>query len=137
MNLTKKFFILLAVFCVICSVAVISAADISGDNGGWVGSQYNATEQGGWAGSQYNATEQGGWAGSQYNATAENALANATNTTNTTNATNGTANVTGNSTHNATNSTLPHNLLATGNPILVLLVIAVVAGGIAALRRRK
>ena len=144
MDLIKKFFILLAVFCVIGSAAAISAADVSGDNGGWAGSQYqddaggwagsqyNATEQGGWAGSQYNATEHGGWAGSQYNATAENAANNATH-----NATNGTVHGAGNSTHNATNATSPHTLLATGNPILLLLGVTAAAGGYAALRRRN
>ena len=131
MDLIKKFFILLAVFCVIGSAAAISAADVSGDNGGWAGSQYQ-DDAGGWAGSQYNATEHSGWAGSQYNATAENAANNATH-----NATNGTAHGAGNSTHNATNATSPHTLLATGNPILLLLGVTAAAGGYAALRRRN
>ena len=64
---------------------------------------------------------------------------NASNSSNSSNATN----VTTNSTHNATNvtanTTTPqsHSLLAAGNPILLILVVACADGGIYAIKRRK
>ena len=136
----KKFFVLLAIFCVIGSAAAVCAADVSDDfdsqalgqsddfDGGWAGSQY---EDGGWAGSQYQ--DDGGWAGSQYNETLENATANATNTTN---ITNDTADTTAPVVANQTNATAPHTMLATGNPILALLAVSAVLGGCAIYKRK-
>jgi len=40
-------------------------------------------------------------------------------------------------TPNATNATAPHTMLATGNPILILLGVTAAIGGYAALRRRN
>ncbi len=140
MDVMKKFFVLLAIFCVIGSAAAVCAADVSDDfdsqalgqsddfDGGWAGSQY---EDGGWAGSQYQ--DDGGWAGSQYNETLENATANATNTTN---ITNDTANTTAPVVANQTNATAPHTMLATGNPILALFAVSAVLGGYSVLRRK-
>jgi len=148
MDLSKKLLTLLAIFCVIASAGVVCAAD-NGDNlgtvyaddmsgyagsqyedGGYAGSQYQ--DDGGWAGSQYNASEEnGGWAGSQYNETLENA--NATNTTHVAAAgepTNATTNITA-------NATSSQHMLATGNPILLLVGVCAVAGGYAVLRRKE
>ena len=148
MNISKKLLTLLAIFCVIASVGAVCAAD-NGDNlgtnyaddmsgyagsqyedGGYAGSQYQ--DDGGWAGSQYNASEEnGGWAGSQYNETLENA--NATNTTHVAAAgepTNATTNITA-------NATSSQHMLATGNPILLLVGVCAVAGGYAVLRRKE
>ena len=111
------------------------------DDGGWAGSQYEDggyagsqyQDDGGWAGSQYNeSAEDHGWAGSQYNETLENANAtgNATG--------NATAPVAANTTAtNATNATAPQGMLATGNPILLLLGVTAVAGGYVVLRRKQ
>ena len=110
MALMKKFLVLLAIFCIIGSVAAVSAADESGDLGGYVGSQYQ---------------DDGGWAGSQYNATLENAVGAPVNGT----AQNATANVTGNA---STSNTMP----AAGNPILALFAVTAVLGGSAALKRK-
>jgi len=149
MDLSKKLLTLLAIFCVIASAGVVCAAD-NGDylgsnyaddmrgyagsqyeDGGYAGSQYQ--DDGGWAGSQYNeSAEDHGWAGSQYNETLENANAtgNATG--------NATAPVAANTTAtNATNATAPQNMLATGNPILLLLGVTAVAGGYVVLRRKQ
>ena len=148
MDLSKKLLTLLAIFCVIASAGVVCAAD-NGDNlgtvyaddmsgyagsqyedGGYAGSQYQ--DDGGWAGSQYNASEEnGGWAGSQYNETLKNA--NATNTTHVAAAgepTNATTNITA-------NATSSQHMLATGNPILLLVGVCAVAGGYAVLRRKE
>ena len=43
MDIMKKFLILLAIFCIVGSVAAVSAADMASDMGGYAGSQYNAT----------------------------------------------------------------------------------------------
>ena len=148
MDLSKKLLTLLAIFCVIASAGVVCAADngdylgsnyaddMSGyagsqyEDGGYAGSQYQ--DDGGWAGSQYNASEEnGGWAGSQYNETLENA--NATNTTHVAAAgepTNATTNITA-------NATSSQHMLATGNPILLLVGVCAVAGGYAVLRRKE
>jgi LPXTG-motif cell wall-anchored protein len=142
MNLSKKLLTLLAIFCVIASAGVVCAADNDGgyvgidyvddmgdyagsqyDDGGWAGSQY---EDGGYAGSNYQ--DDGGWAGSQYNETAENAAANQTAPAA------GEPTGTTNMTANATSS---HTMLATGNPILILLGVSAVLGGAAVLRRKN
>ena len=137
MDISKKLLALLAIFCVIASAGVVCAEDNgdligidnSTDQGGWAGSQYQ--DEGGWAGSQYNDTEggwagsqyqdDGGWAGSQYNETLENAAGAPVNDT------------VQNSTANAT---APHSMLATGNPIL-LVAVAAVLGGAALVTRKK
>ncbi|MBE6508932.1 MAG: hypothetical protein E7Z77_05890 [Methanobrevibacter sp.] len=133
MDIMKTYLALLIIFCIIGSAAAVCAADV-GDN-------FDAQALG-----QSNDFD-GGWAGSQYNATLENATTaidatNAINTTNVTNATNATdvtanttAPVVANST-NSTNSTVPHNMLATGNPILLLLGVSAVLGGYTVLRKK-
>lgn len=122
MNLSKKLLTLLAIFCVIASAGVVCAAD---NDGGYVGSDY-ADGMGSYAGSNYQ--DDGGWAGSQYNETAENAAANQTAPAagEPTGATNMTA-----------NATSSHTMLATGNPILILLGVSAVLGGAAVLRRKN
>ncbi|WP_295116147.1 LPXTG cell wall anchor domain-containing protein [uncultured Methanobrevibacter sp.] len=141
MDISKKLLALLAIFCVVVSAGVVCAADYDGGNlgsdyaddmGGYSGSQY---EDSGYAGSNYQ--DDGGWAGSQYNETLENAAANQT-AQNTTNATGLAAgeptNVTDNMTANATST---NTMLATGNPILMLLGVSAILGSAAVLRRRK
>jgi hypothetical protein len=151
MDLSKKILTLLVICCVIASATAVCAADVNTgngynatsdingvsesqyqDNGGWAGSQYQ--DKGGWAGSQYQ--DEGGWAGSQYNETLENGThvpsAGAPN--------NATSNTTGsvaqNTTSNATAPT-PHNMLATGNPIVMLLGVTAIIGGYAVLKRKN
>jgi LPXTG-motif cell wall-anchored protein len=121
MNLSKKLLTLLAIFCVIASAGVVCAAD---NDGGYVGIDY-VDDMGDYAGSQY---DDGGWAGSQYNETAENAAANQTAPAA------GEPTGTTNMTANATSS---HTMLATGNPILILLGVSAVLGGAAVLRRKN
>ena len=164
MDLSKKLLTLLAIFCVIASAGVVCAADngdylgsnyaddMSGyagsqyedggyagsqyqDDGGWAGSQY---EDGGYAGSQYQ--DDGGWAGSQYNETLENSYAS--NSSSASNATNNTheaaAGEPTNTTTNMTVDTTPsHKMLATGNPVVLLLGVCAVAGGYVLLRRKN
>ena len=144
MDLIKKFFVLIAIFCVIGSASAVCAADVSDgvaalsesqyqDEGGWAGSQYQ--DEGGWAGSQYQ--DEGGWAGSQYNET-ENNVYSTTNTTNTTaNETNETANESAPEVAETTgNATVPHSMFATGNPIFALLGVSALLGGYTILRRK-
>ena len=140
MDIMKKLLVLLAIFCIIGSVAAVSAADGYDDlggyagsqyqDGGYAGSQYDENEQGGYAGSQYQ--DDGGWAGSQYNETLENATGAPANATANANAT------AVSPVENATaNATAPHTMLATGNPILVLLAVGAVLGGASVICRRK
>ena len=127
MDIMKKFFVLLAIFCVIGSAATVCAADVGDDLGAQALNQSDDFD-GGWAGSQYQ--DDGGWAGSQYNETLENATANATNTTN------DTANTAAPVVANQTNATAPHTMLATGNPILALFAVSAVLGGYTILKRK-
>ena len=127
MDVMKKFFVLLAIFCVIGSAATVCAADVGDDLGAQALNQSDDFD-GGWAGSQYQ--DDGGWAGSQYNETLENATANATNTTN------DTANTAAPVVANQTNATAPHTMLATGNPILALFAVSAVLGGYTVLKRK-
>ena len=127
----KKILAILAIFCVLVSAGAVCAADDFGqlgsnyaDDSGYVGSNYQdyddgiADDDSGYAGSNYQ--DDGGWAGSQYNETLENATAQAAGEP--TNATNATGSV--------------HSMLATGNPILILLVVAAVLGGYVVYKRR-
>ena len=127
----KKNIAILAIFCVLVSAGAVCAADDFGqlgsnyaDDSGYVGSNYQdyddgiADDDSGYAGSNYQ--DDGGWAGSQYNETLENATAQAAGEP--TNATNATGSV--------------HSMLATGNPILILLVVAAVLGGYVVYKRR-
>ena len=124
MDLSKKILAILAIFCVLVSAGAVCAADDFGqlgsnyadDDSGYAGSNY---EDGGYAGSNYQ--DDGGWAGSQYNETLENATANAAGEpTNATNATVGSV----------------HSMLATGNPILILLAVGAVLGGYVVFKRK-
>lgn len=125
----KKILAILAIFCVLVSAGAVCAADDFGQ----LGSNY--ADDSGYAGSNYQ--DDGGWAGSQYNETLENATANAAGEpTNATNATNITAQAAGEPT-NATNATESvQSMLATGNPILILLVVVAVLGGYVVYKRR-
>ena len=127
----KKNIAILAIFCVLVSAGAVCAADDFGqlgsnyaDDSGYVGSNYQdyddgiADDDSDYAGSNYQ--DDGGWAGSQYNETLENATAQAAGVP--TNATNATGSV--------------HSMLATGNPILILLVVAAVLGGYVVYKRR-
>lgn len=127
----KKNIAILAIFCVLVSAGAVCAADDFGqlgsnyaDDSGYVGSNYQdyddgiADDDSGYAGSNYQ--DDGGWAGSQYNETLENATAQAAGEP--TNATNATGSV--------------HSMLAIGNPILILLVVAAVLGGYVVYKRR-
>ena len=131
MDFSKKLLTLLAVFCVIASATAVCAADVNADDG-YVGTSYDGMN----GVSESQNQDDGGWAGSQYNETLENGthVPSAGAPTNTTG--NTTTPVEHNTTANATSST-SHNLLATGNPILVLLVVNAIIGGYAVLRRRK
>ena len=150
MDIMKKLLVLLAIFCIIGSAAAVSAADVYDDlggyagsqyqdggyagsqyqDGGYAGSQYDENEQGGYAGSQYQ--DDGGWAGSQYNETLENATGAPVNAT-----ANATATAVSPVENATANATAPHTMLATGNPILVLLAVGAVLGGAAVITRRK
>ncbi len=116
MDVIKKFFVLLAIFCVIGSAAAVCAADVGDDLGAQALNQSDDFD--------------GGWAGSQYNETLENATANATN------ATDVPANTTAPVAGNANNATAAHTMLATGNPILALLAVSAVLGGCAIYKRK-
>ena len=133
MDLIKKFFVLIAIFCVIGSASAVCAADVSDGVAALSESQYQ--DEGGWAGSQYQ--DEGGWAGSQYNET-ENNVYSTTNTTNTTaNETNETANESAPEVAETTgNATVPHSMVATGNPIFALLGVSALLGGYTILRRK-
>lgn len=101
------------------------------------------TNDGGWAGSQYNGNVENGHQGAPeidpdyaHNEAAGepiNATGNATD--------NATTNVTGNATaqvaqNQTANATSAHTMLATGNPILLLLGVTAVLGAGAVLRKR-
>ena len=130
MDFSKKLLTLLAIFCVIASATAVCAADVNADDG-YVGTSYDGMN----GVSESQNQDDGGWAGSQYNETLENGthVPSAGAPTNTTG--NSTTPVEHNTTANATSTS--HNLLATGNPILVLLVVNAIIGGYAVLRRRK
>ncbi len=149
-ELIKKILAVLAIFCVLASAGAICAADNYGDlgysyaddNSGYAGSNYQddygyADDNSGYAGSNYQ--DDGGWAGSQYNETLENATANAAgepaNATNTNNTTAQAAGEPANTT-NATAS-IPHSMLATGNPIILLMAVGAAFGGYTVLKREK
>ena len=100
------------------------ATDNVDDLGDYAGSQY---DDGGYAGSNYQ--DDGGWAGSQYNETLENQTAQNATAIAAGEATNATANMTA-------NATSAHTMLATGNPVLLLLGVSAVLGGAAVLRRK-
>nr|WP_295159669.1 hypothetical protein [uncultured Methanobrevibacter sp.] len=155
MNITKKLLTLLAIFCVIASAGAVCAADADMDgtylsavddmgvgdhpdfddiddayDGGWAGSQYNGNVENGHPGApeidpDYAHDEA---AGEPTNATG-NATDNATANT--------TANTTAQAVQNQTaNATAAHHMLATGNPILLLLGVTTVLGAGAVLRKR-
>ncbi|WP_407410234.1 hypothetical protein [Methanobrevibacter sp.] len=158
MNITKKLLTLLAIFCVIASAGAVCAADANADIDGTylsavddmvgVGDHPDFDDiddayDGGWAGGQYNGNMEDGHPGAPEidpdyahdEAAGEpiNASGNATN--------NLTANTTGNATAQAVqnqtaNATSAHNMLATGNPILLLLGVTAVLGAGAVLRRK-
>ena len=94
MDLIKKFFVLIAIFCVIGSASAVCAADVSDGVAALSESQYQ--DEGGCAGSQYIETE--------------NNVYSTTNTTNTTaNETNETANESAPEVAETTgNATVPH-----------------------------
>ena len=141
MDLSKKIFAILAIFCVLASAGAVCATDNFGyadDMGGYLGSDYSdnvgyATDDTGYAANDYQ--DDSGYAGSQYNETLENATANAAGEP--TNATNTTAQAAGEPV-NETNATAgtTHSMLATGNPILILLAVIAVLGGYAAFKRK-
>ena len=117
MDSSKKILAILAIFCVLASAGAVCAADDFGSFGfGY-------------------ADDNSGYAGSQYNETLENATANAAGEP--TNATNTTAQAAGEPV-NETNATAgtTHSMLATGNPILILLAVIAVLGGYAAFKRK-
>lgn len=148
MDLSKKIFAILAIFCVLASAGAVCATDNFGyadDMGGYIGSDYSdnvgyAADDSGYAVNNYQddtgyAADDSGYAGSQYNETLENATANAAGEP--TNATNTTAQAAGEPV-NETNATAgtTHTMLATGNPILILLAVIAVLGGYAAFKRK-
>ncbi len=160
MNLSKKLLTLLAIFCVIASAGVACAADANSDVDG---TYLSATDDMGEIGDQADfddvdyTTNDGGWAGSQYNGNVENGHQGAPEidpdyahneaagepinaTGNSTD--NATSNTTGNATaqvaqNTTTNATSSSNMLATGNPVLLLLGVTAVLGAGAVLRRKN
>lgn len=133
MDISKKLFALLAIFCIIASAGVVCAADNVTD-GGWAGSQYQ--DEGGWAGSQYNETgvdhEGGAYIDPDYAHHEPSAGEPINNTTD-----NSTGHAAGELSNDTTNQTGNiHKMPATGNPILVLLGVTGVLGGCAVLRRK-
>ena len=122
MDLIKKFFVLIAIFCVIGSASAVCATNVSDDFAALGESQYQ---------------DEDGWAGSQYNETGNN-VDNAVDTANTTvNVTNDTANESvPEIAENAGNTTVPHAMFATGHPILALLGVSALLGGYTILRKK-
>ena len=133
MDLIKKFFVLIAIFCVIGSASAVCATNVSDDFAALGESQYQ--DDGALASSQYQ--DEDGWAGSQYNETGNN-VDNAVDTANTTvNVTNDTANESvPEIAENAGNTTVPHAMFATGHPILALLGVSALLGGYTILRKK-
>ncbi|WP_407410975.1 hypothetical protein [Methanobrevibacter sp.] len=152
MNITKKLLTLLAIFCVIASAGAVCAADadmdgtyLSATDDMGVGDHPDfddiddATYDGGWAGGQYNGNMEDGHSGAPEidpDYAHDEAAGEPTNTTG--NATdNATANTTAQAVQNQTaNATAAHHMLATGNPILLLLGVTTVLGAGAVLRKR-
>lgn len=152
MNLTKKLLVLLAIFCLLGSAVAVSAADA--DDGGWAGSQYDSvTDDGIPDGSiiepDYNHMELGSAAGEPTgNETGDGFTDSPITDQHMEPESNSTDNSTDNSTGNATGEPVanetananvtvvtPHNMLATGNPILALLTVGAVLGCYSILRR--
>ena len=152
MDFNKKILALLAIFCVIVSAGMVCAADVA-DDGGYAGSNYE--DANGYSGSQYDdnqdlsddGTGNGEDDTTTYGAAGEpepgNGLPLENQTGNiTVNATgNTTGNVTGNAAGNVTanttgNATGLHNMLSTGNALIILIVVIAIIGGYAVLRRK-
>ena len=137
---------ILAIFCVILSACAVSAADdgnvgiqsndqfLDGSHDGHDGAiippdyAHDEAAQHAAGGDIDNATNSTSPAGDNIN----NATGNTTNTTNTTPAAGGNIN----NTTNTTNATAQNLLHSTGNPILALLAVGAVLGGVEVLRRR-
>lgn len=134
MKLKNKIFAILAIFCLIASACAVSAADDI--NGTYTDDMYdgyspetpdmpdidNATDDS----SDLNDTHDSMVLPPDY----AHSEMNATNTTVPAAGENATA-------ANTTNATAAHTLPATGNPILVLIVVGAALGGVGVLRRKK
>ena len=152
MNFLKIFLLVAVICCLVCSVGAISAEEVAADQGGSsdtlqaqdTSSSDNSNGAVGDADTNGNGN---GDSGSTVPTDPEPVISNDNTTGNATpEITNSTpANKTGNTTGNATNHTAGnntlgnalHNLLATGNPIFIVLILIVVAGGITIFRRNK
>lgn len=155
MNLLKVCLVVAVIFCLVCSVGAISAEEVAGDqatgsDGQQIddsGSSSGQDDIGGYAGSNYAGGEPEPHEGAPEIDPDYAHMEPGSNTTDTGNATYGnatsgntTANATGNATnHTAGNNTLAnalHNLLATGNPIFIVVLLIAIAGGITVYRRK-
>lgn len=144
MRLSKTFIVLLTIFAVVVSAGMVCAEENVGDvadpgvpyyEEGTTPSDDDLvpTDDAAVPTDDGNSTDEGDIAdpGVPYHADGTNSTGNITNSTigNATNATSG--NVT-----NATNATVGHNLLSTGNPILILIAVLAVLGGGMVIRRK-
>lgn len=149
MDLEKKLLTLLAIFCIIASASVVCAADQDGYAG------INYQNMNGVSGSQYETSLEPGAGLPLENQTAPEPgaglpLENQTEHVPVNNTSNATGNTTGNVTSNVTtnttnttpvvanttdNTTTNHAMLATGNPVLLVLGASALLGGYAILRR--
>ena len=141
MKLKNNLFVILAIFCVIFSASAVCAADHAdlgdaqildasedGHNGAIIPADAGHDEQ-----AMLNATHAAG--GDVDNQTNPINQTNTTNSTNTTNATN-TTHAAGGVAENQTNGTAQNPTHATGNPILALLTVSAVLGGVAVIKRK-
>ena len=138
MDLTRKLLALLAIFCLIASAGAVCAADnVTGD--------VNYQDMNGVAGSQYQ-DEAGVGDHPDFDADGDDSHPTAPEidpdyahhepgSTNTTG--NSTIHAAGEPTNTTGNATAAHTMHATGNPILILLVISAVLGGCGVALRKK
>ena len=141
MDISKKIITLLAIFCLIASAGAVCAENIDGNATDIYNSQndldgnQNTAQESTHIGAPSIAPDYAHHepaAGALENQTTNGtAYATGNGTAYTGNATNTTA--AHNATHNATNT---HQMLATGNPILLLVGVTALIGGYAALRKK-
>lgn len=153
MDMAKKLLTLLAIFCVIASAGVVCAEDTD-YQGGWAGSNYDDgmgdVDEGQYDDAPLIDPDYGHYEGAAGGDVEENDTNDTFEPAGTLPATtdmpgnitfNDTANTTDDAVLNQTgnaigNATAPQTMLATGNPVLALLAVGAVLGGVVVLRRK-